>query len=73
MMEKTVKVSGEFIQLNQLLKLENIASSGGEAMIESGRVLVNGEKSDAIRKKLRTGDVVKVGSHVFRILSDDVC
>ena len=42
-------------------------------MIESGRVLVNGEKSDAIRKKLRTGDVVKVGSHVFRILSDDVC
>ena len=58
-MEKTVKVSGEFIQLNQLLKLENIASSG--------------EKSDAIRKKLRTGDVVKVGSHVFRILSDDVC
>ena len=65
-MEKTVKVSGEFIQLNQLLKLENIASSGGEAkaMIESGRVLVNGEKSDAIRKKLRTGDVVKVGSKV---------
>ncbi|MBQ1625692.1 MAG: RNA-binding S4 domain-containing protein, partial [Erysipelotrichaceae bacterium] len=38
MMEKKVNVSGEFIQLNQLLKLENVVSSGGEAkaLIESG-------------------------------------
>ena len=40
MMEKTVKVSGEFIQLNQLLKLENIASSGGEA-----KAMIDAEKS----------------------------
>ena len=37
-MEKKVQVSGEFIQLNQLLKLENVVQSGGEAkaLIESG-------------------------------------
>lgn len=73
-MEKKVTVSGEFIQLNQLLKLENVVSSGGEAkaLIESGRVLVNGQKADAIRKKLRTGDKVSIGPRSFIIQTEDV-
>lgn len=55
-------ITGEYIQLNQLLKKENIAMSGGEAkmIIESGTVYVNGVEADAIRKKIRPGDVVKV-------------
>ena len=40
-------------------------------MIESGRVLVNGQKADAIRKKLRTGDTVRIGSRVFKIQAED--
>ncbi|MBQ1366994.1 MAG: RNA-binding S4 domain-containing protein [Firmicutes bacterium] len=74
MMEKKVNVSGEFIQLNQLLKLENVVSSGGEAkaLIESGKVLVNGEKADAVRKKLRQGDTVRVGHNVWVIELTDV-
>ena len=73
-MDKKVSVHGEFIQLNQLLKLENVVGSGGEAkaLIESGRVLVNGEKADAVRKKLRDGDKVRLGSKSWIIeLIDD--
>ena len=56
-MEKTVKVSGEFIQLNQLLKLENIAASGGEAkaMIESGRVLVRASGTEPLVRVMIEG------------------
>ena len=68
-MIKDVKISGEYIQLNQLLKLENVVSTGGEAkmLIESGRVYVNGEKADAIRKKIRPGDQVKYKGWLFNI------
>ena len=62
-MTKTVKVYGEYIQLNQLLKLQNIAMSGGHAreMIEQGLVKVNGVVEDKIRKKIRNNDKVEVG------------
>lgn len=57
---KTVTVTGEYIQLNQLLKLENVVQSGGEAkaLIEQGKVSVNGQVESAVRKKIRSGDVV---------------
>ena len=58
------EITGDYIQLNQFLKKENIASSGGEAkrMIESGLVEVNQTTASEIRKKLRNGDVVTVHS-----------
>ena len=58
---KTVTVTGEYIQLNQLLKLENAVSTCGEAkaLIEQGKVSVNGQVESAVRKKIRSGDVVK--------------
>ena len=54
--------TGEYIQLNQLLKKENIATSGGDArmMIEQGMVKVNHETAHEIRKKLHSGDIVEV-------------
>ena len=44
---KICKVKGEYIQLNQLLKLENIVATDGEArqLIEHGMVYVNGGRS----------------------------
>lgn len=70
---KICKVHGEYIQLNQLLKLENIVSTGGEArqLIEHGMVLVNGEIADAIRKKIRTGDRVEVSGEVLLVETDN--
>lgn len=64
-------IYGEYIQLNQFLKKENIAMSGGDArmIIESGTVFVNGEEAHEIRKKLRNGDTVRienVGEYVIR-------
>ncbi|MCI8631994.1 MAG: RNA-binding S4 domain-containing protein [Lachnospiraceae bacterium] len=66
---KICKVKGDYIQLNQLLKLENIVSTGGEArqLIEHGMVRVNGEKAEAIRKKIKMGDKVEVSGEILLI------
>ena len=61
----TCEITGEYIQLNQFLKKENIAASGGEArvFIENGMVIVNGSIAHEIRKKLRNGDIVSIQDH----------
>ncbi|MFT4754601.1 MAG: ribosome-associated protein [Salibacteraceae bacterium] len=55
------KLNGtEFIPLNALLKMMNVAESGGQAnmFITDGEVTVNGEVETAKRKKMRPGDTV---------------
>jgi ribosome-associated protein len=55
------KLNGnEFIPLNALLKMMNIAESGGQAnmFITNGEVTVDGEVETAKRKKMRAGAVV---------------
>lgn len=56
-----VKISTEFIKLNQFLKLAGIIVNGGEAkeLIQDGLIMVNGEQEFARGKKLFPGDVVK--------------
>ena len=51
----------EFIPLNALLKMMNVAESGGQAnmFITDGEVKVNGVVETAKRKKMRVGDVVE--------------
>ena len=61
MMEKTeVKLTTEFIKLDQLLKYAGIAYSGAEAkdMVVNGCAYVNGENCTMRGKKIRSGDVV---------------
>ena len=55
-------LQGEFIELNVLLKLLALASSGGaaKALIASGAVQVDGAVETRIRRKLRAGNVVSV-------------
>ncbi len=50
----------EFIELNKLLKMLNLAASGGEAKmyIRDGQAILNGEVELQIRKKLRVGDKI---------------
>lgn len=60
-MEKTeVKLTTEFIKLDQLLKYSGIAYSGAEAkdMVINGCAYVNGENCTMRGKKIRPGDVV---------------
>lgn len=61
-MKQTVKITDEYIKLDQLLKLSGIAESGGDAkyMIYDGIVSVNGEPCTMRGKKCRAGDVVNV-------------
>lgn len=60
-MEKTeVKITTEFIKLDQLIKYAGIAYSGAEAkdMVINGYASVNGEICTMRGKKIRPGDVV---------------
>ncbi len=60
----------EFIELNKMLKLLQIAQTGGHAklLIQDGLVSLNGEQESRIRAKLRTGDVVNVEDEVEVII-----
>jgi len=60
--EFKLREEDEFIQLIQLLKATNIASTGGESqhMVTSGSVKLNGETELRKRAKIRRGDVVEV-------------
>lgn len=52
-----------FIPLNSLLKVLNLAGTGGEANmhIDNGEVLLNGTTETRRRRKVRAGDVVLFG------------
>ncbi|MEO5906940.1 MAG: RNA-binding S4 domain-containing protein [Saprospiraceae bacterium] len=55
----------EYIELNKLLKLTQLVSTGGEAniRIDQGEVMVNGNVETRRRNKLRAGDIVLLGEH----------
>lgn len=57
---ETITITTEFIRLQDLMKLSDMVSSGGEAktIIQRGEVLVNGETCLQRGKKLRPGDTV---------------
>lgn len=57
-----LRPTDEFIELIKLLKLKQIAQSGGHAkmIVEDGQVRVNGELEFRKRKKLRPGDVIEL-------------
>ncbi len=60
-MEKTeVKITTEYIKLDQLIKYAGVAYSGSEAkdMVINGYASLNGEVCTMRGKKIRPGDVV---------------
>ncbi len=58
-----------FVRLDDLLKLANIAGSGGEAktMVQGGAVKVNGVVETRRGKKLHAGDKVAAKSRVVDV------
>lgn len=60
-MKLTFDLQKEFIELNKLLKVLNLAETGGHAnlLIDEGLVRVNSHKETQRRKKIRKGDVVQ--------------
>lgn len=68
-MEK-VKISTEYIKLDQFLKWVNVVGQGSDAksLIADGFVKVNGEVEYRRGKKLVIGDIVKIEKDEFEIV-----
>lgn len=67
---KNVKIDTDYIKLDQLLKLANIVSGGGEAhaLILSSAVKVNGNVELQKRKKIVKGDVVQIADETITVI-----
>lgn len=57
-----IKISTDFIKLDQFLKFSGLSFNGAEAknMVLDGIVYVNGEKEIRRGRKLYSGDTVKI-------------
>ncbi|MBQ2676897.1 MAG: RNA-binding S4 domain-containing protein [Clostridia bacterium] len=65
-----IKIDGDFIKLDTLIKLSGIASTGGQAKIFvlNGDVKVNGEVCLMRGKKLRSGDKVSLFGEIIEVI-----
>lgn len=63
------ELNTDYIELDKLLKRENLAASGGEAryLISLGLVQVNGVVETRKRKKLYAGDVATYNGVAIRV------
>lgn len=66
-----VKIKTPYIELQQLLKLTDWISTGGEAKfaVKRLKITVNGEKEDRRGRKLYPGDVVRIQNRVYEVTS----
>ena len=67
--EKIIKIDPPFIKLDSLLKLCDIAQTGGHAkiLIQEGLVEVNGEICDQRGRKIKGGDKIRFEDTVFSV------
>ncbi|HJW54225.1 MAG TPA: RNA-binding S4 domain-containing protein [Burkholderiaceae bacterium] len=69
MQQLVFPLKGEFIELNQLLKLAGLCDSGGagKILVASGKVTVDGKTELRKTCKIRTGQLVVMGSMRIRV------
>lgn len=69
MIENKVKITTEFIKLDQLLKFSGACVIGSEAkeIIAGGKVLLNGEVCIMRGRKVRPGDIVTVDGNMIYV------
>ena len=63
MQQLEFQINGEFIELNQLLKLVGVCDSGGagKALVAEGAASVDGQVESRKTRKVRAGSVVTLG------------
>jgi len=63
-------IRDDYIELYKILKIENMAASGGEAkfLISEGLVTVNGQVDTRKRRKTIPGDIVECNGETVRIV-----
>ena len=64
-----IKISTEYIKLDQLLKFSGVIGNGSDAkiLIFEEQVKVNGEIATQRGKKIRPGDVVEIGDQIINV------
>jgi ribosome-associated protein len=69
MQQIAFQLKGEFVELNQLLKLAGVCDSGGAGkhLVASGAVSVDGQQELRKTAKIRAGQVVTVGEVEIRV------
>ncbi len=67
--EKVIKIDPPFIKLDSLLKLCDIAQTGGHAkiLIQDGLVEVNGVICDQRGRKIKAGDKIRFEDTVWSV------
>lgn len=65
-----LKIQGEFIKLQDLLKYSGLCMTGGHAkiVIQNGEVELNGEICTMRGKKVKNGDVVKFDGKEIKVI-----
>ncbi|MGL5313656.1 MAG: S4 domain-containing protein YaaA [Peptostreptococcaceae bacterium] len=65
-----INIDSEYIKLDQLLKLADLASTGGHAkfLILEGLVKVNGEIETRRGRKLKPEDLVEVEGNIIKVV-----
>jgi ribosome-associated protein len=63
------EITGEYIELDKLLKAAQLCPSGGEAriVISEGLVTVDGETELRLRRKVRPGMTVRYDGEVITV------
>jgi ribosome-associated protein len=70
MQQLEFQLRGEFVELNQLLKLSGVCDSGGagKMMVAEGVVSVDGKVELRKTAKIRAGQVVTLGDVKIKVL-----
>lgn len=66
-----INITGDYIQMDQLLKKEDLISSGGmtAAFLSMHKVVLNGVEVTEKRKKIRPGDSLSIDGKAYEIRS----
>jgi ribosome-associated protein len=72
MQEISFAVTGEYVELNQLLKLVGLCDSGGagKVIVAGGDVTVDGKQELRKTAKIRPGQNVRLGDVVIHIVAE---
>lgn len=71
MQKVNFSLEGEFVELNQLLKLVGLCESGGagKVIVASGDVSVDGQQELRKTAKIRAGQVVSIGDIRIQVVA----
>jgi len=71
MQELEFQLNGEYVELNQLLKMVGLCDSGGagKAIVAAGVVCVDGQLELRKTAKIRAGALVTLADNVIRVMA----